>query len=106
LRAAVEHGLSLRAGICQVSGMSARYDLSRPAGDRLVEFRVGGEPVVAERTYRVATNSFLAAGGDRYEAFVRGRKVGEDALVADCVLDHLRAAGTISPPAPGRLVAV
>ena len=76
----------------------------RALGERLVEARVGGEPLAAERTYRVATNSFLAEGGDRYEAFRSGRRVAEDALISDCVIDHLKAAGTISPPPPGRLV--
>ncbi len=65
-----------------------------------------GRPVVAEATYRVATNSFLAEGGDRYESLKNGRKVAEDALLSDCVVDHLKRRGTIAPPPPGRLVAV
>lgn len=106
LRAAIEHGLSLVAGSCQVSGVTARFDPRRPAGDRLVELRVAGRPVVAEATYRVATNSFLAEGGDGYESLKNGRRVAEEALLSDCVADHLRRRGTIAPPPPGRLVAV
>lgn len=103
LRRAVAHGLSLAAGCCQVSGVTARWDPRRPAEERLVALEVGGAAVVAERTYRVSTNSFLAEGGDGYESFRSGRKVAEDALLSDCVLDHLRRVGTITPPPPGRL---
>lgn len=105
LRKAIAHGLSLSAGSCQVSGVRARFDPGRPPEERLIELEVGGAPVAAERTYRVSTNSFLAEGGDRYESFRSGRKIAEDALLSDCVLDHLRRVQTISPPPPGRLVA-
>jgi 2',3'-cyclic-nucleotide 2'-phosphodiesterase (5'-nucleotidase family) len=71
----------------------------------VLDLRVGDSPVVDDRRYRVATNSFLAEGGDRYESFRNGRELSRDALISDCVVDHLRAAGTIAPPPPGRLVA-
>lgn len=60
----------------------------------------------ANRTCRVATNSFLAEGGDRYDAFKNGRQLAEDALLSDCVLDHLRRVETITPLAPSRLVSI
>lgn len=75
LRRAIEHGLSLAAGCCQVSGIVARFDPSRPPAERLIDLTVGGVPVAAERTYRVSTNSFLAEGGDRYESFQSGRRL-------------------------------
>lgn len=106
LRAAIEHGLSLAAGSCQVSGLTARFDPKRPAGERLVDLRVGVTAVAAEKSYRVSTNSFLAEGGDRYESLRNGRRVSEDALLSDCVLEHLKRTQSISPPAAGRLVAV
>jgi len=104
LRGVVEQGVSLAAGMCQVSGVRAVYDLARPPGERVLDLRVGDRPVEDGRTYRVATNSFLAEGGDRYEAFRRGRELSRDALLSDCVVDRIRAAGTIEPPLPGRLV--
>ncbi len=106
LRGVVEQGVSLAAGMCQVSGLRATYDLARPVGQRVVELRVGGRQVEDDRTYRVATNSFLAEGGDRYASFRNGREIASDALLSDCVIDRIRAAGTIDPPPPGRLVPV
>jgi hypothetical protein len=43
----------------QVSGLSARLDMSRRARERIVELRVGGEPLVAERTYRCVAEGVL-----------------------------------------------
>lgn len=61
---------------------------------------------MAERTYRLATNSFLAEGGDRYESLRSGRKVAEGPLLSDCIIEHLRAKQTIEPPPAGRLRAL
>lgn len=51
----------------EVSGVEARIrivdDEERPI--RVDELLVGGEPIDPRRRYRVATNSFLATGGDR-----------------------------------------
>ena len=103
LRGVLEQGCSLTAGMCQVSGITARYDLRQPVGSRVVDLRVDGRKVESEKRYRVVTNSFLAEGGDRYESFKNGREIGRDALLSECVVDFLRGAGTVAPPVPGRL---
>ncbi|MBM4122404.1 MAG: hypothetical protein FJ249_07425 [Nitrospira sp.] len=53
----------------QVSGLSVRYDLSAPAGSRVREVSVSGRPLEAQRRYSVATDAFLADGGDGYTMF-------------------------------------
>ncbi len=104
LREILEQGCTLERGMVQISGVRAHYDPKAPAGQRLGPVEVGGRPLDLERTYRVATNSFLAEGGDLYGAFLRGKETGRDALVSDVVMDHVRAAKTIAPPAVGRMV--
>jgi len=106
LRAAVEQGLSLNAGMVQVSGMEARYDLKRSVGERLVSLTVAGRPVENARKYRVTTNSFMAEGGDGYASLKRGERIKADPLLSDLIADHIRKAGTIKPPPLGRLVDV
>jgi 5'-nucleotidase len=101
----LEQGCSLEAGMVQVSGLTATYAPSRPAGARVLDVRVGGAPLELERRYRVTTNSFLAEGGDGYAAFVGSRVLARDAVLSDLVLEHVRRAGTVTPPPPGRLVA-
>ncbi|WP_265562287.1 bifunctional metallophosphatase/5'-nucleotidase [Sphingomicrobium arenosum] len=63
------------------------YDMTRPAGDRVVWMRLDGEDVDPSRDYRVTANNFIAAGGDGYTVFKQGRDVTGggndlDALVA------------------------
>ena len=106
LKAALEQGFSLEAGMAQVSGLQARYDLSRPVGARLVSLDVGGQPADDHRRYRVTTNSFLAEGGDGYAAFRQGRVAARDAVLSDVLIDHVKRVKVVEPPGPGRLVPV
>ena len=105
LRETLEHGCSLERGMVQISGISARYDPKAPVGSRLREVQVGDRPLDPERLYRVATNSFLAEGGDRYQALLRGKETARTALISEVVIDRIRAAGTITPAPLGRMVA-
>jgi 5'-nucleotidase len=57
------------------------YDASRPEGDRITAVRVNGAPLDPAKTYRVATFSFLAAGGDNFSAFKKG--VSTDTALVD-----------------------
>ena len=75
-----EKGATSNKGMLQVSGARIEYDPAAPAGAKVEAVLIGRAPLDRERTYRVSTNDFLAAGGDRVSAFGRGRNVvyGED----------------------------
>jgi 2',3'-cyclic-nucleotide 2'-phosphodiesterase (5'-nucleotidase family) len=103
LKAVLEQGLSLEAGMVQVSGLQARYDLARAPRERLVGVEIDGRPVDDHRRYRVATNSFLAEGGDGYVAFRQGTLVAHDEVLSDVLTDYIKRTNPISPPQPGRL---
>lgn len=104
VREVLEQGLSLERGLVQVSGIQATYDLGRPAGKRLVSARVAGKPLDGARSYRVATNSFVAEGGDLYRTFLEGRNpVNGKALLSELVMDWLKAKGPAKAPSTGRL---
>ena len=104
LRAVLEQGCSLEAGMMQVAGLVAHVDLARPVGARVVDVTVNGAPLEPERTYRVTTNSFLAEGGDGYAAFRAGAVEARDDVLSALVLAHVRARGTVDLPAMGRVV--
>jgi 5'-nucleotidase/UDP-sugar diphosphatase len=82
IRQALEHGVAqLESGsgaFPQVSGISFSYDPSAPAGSRVREVLLGGEPLDPMREYTVATNDFLAAGGDGYAAFGEAVRSSQD----------------------------
>jgi 5'-nucleotidase / UDP-sugar diphosphatase len=110
LQAALEHGVSAverGAGqFPQVSGMVVRVDLRRPAGQRVLGVTVGGQPLDPARVYRLATNDFMARGGDGYAVFSRARLL-IDALAAQYmaghVIAHVQRLREVSPRVEGRL---
>lgn len=54
-------------------GFAFSYDLSRPAGERVVAMTLDGKPIDPAATYRVTTNSFLAGGGDSFSKLATPR---------------------------------
>jgi 5'-nucleotidase len=108
--AALEHGVgAIETGAGRyphVSGMSFRFDASKPAGERVSDVMVDGAPITLDRTYRLATNDFMGRGGDGYAMF-EGRPEVIDAnageLMASQVIRHIEAAATIAPAAEGRV---
>jgi 5'-nucleotidase/UDP-sugar diphosphatase len=111
LKAAIENGLSQLPAASgrfpQVSGLVVEADLSRPPGSRVTSIKVGDAPLEEERTYRVATNDFLARGGDGYAMFAGATPVLADTdapPVAGEVVDYIKRAGTLRTGVEGRIV--
>lgn len=67
-----EYGLADVEGMAgrfpQVSGIQITYNPANPAGAKITDLKVAGSPVCPESWYTLATNDFLAAGGDGYVA--------------------------------------
>lgn len=111
LRAALENGFSQAekgAGrFPQISGMVVEVDLKKDPGSRVLSVMVNGAPLDDTKVYTVATNDFMARGGDGYTAFGNGKALIDpiDAvLMASQVIDYVAAAGTVSPTVEGRIV--
>ena len=73
LKDMLEHGLSAlpaqSGGFPQISGMTVIYDPEKAAGSRVVSIKVGSTTLDFTDTttkFTLATNDFLAAGGDGY----------------------------------------
>ena len=61
----------------------------------------------AGKTYTLATNDFLARGGDGYAVFRSGEVLIDSTsggLMAGQLIDHVIAAGVVSPVIEGRVV--
>lgn len=82
IKEAIEHGVSVlgeSAGrFPQVSGLRFSFSPSPKAGSRIKEIFIAGKPIEPDREYIVATNDFLAAGGDGYKAFGEAVKASKD----------------------------
>lgn len=73
IREVLRHGmLNEQFGMVQYSGLQVQYDRSLPLEQRLVKVTLSdGTPLQDDRTYRVAINDFLAAGGDGFTVFTQ-----------------------------------
>lgn len=91
----------------QVSGLRFVYDASKSAGSRVTSVKIGGGDLDPAKTYTLATNDFMARGGDGYAMF-RSARVLIDAksatLMATQLIDHIAAVGTIAPRIEGRII--
>lgn len=99
LRDLMEHGASLTNGILQVSkGLEMKYDSSKPIGQRIVELTLNGKPIEDATVYHIATQSFLADGGDGFTTFTEGtaRNTTGGYYVSNAVIDYFKAGNTIT----------
>ncbi|HQF31691.1 MAG TPA: 5'-nucleotidase, partial [Hyphomicrobiales bacterium] len=111
LQAALEQGFAkaenLTGGFPQVSGMTVKADLTRPAGERVVAVEIAGSPLDPAREYLLATNDFLARGGDGYTALKKATiRIGDvnAKLIANHVMSYIRGKETVAPTVEGRIL--
>jgi len=81
--------------------MSFRFDAGAP--NCVKSLTVGGAPIVATRTYHVATIDYLLLGGDGHTGFARGTNVIYGDVEVDVVAAYIAAHSPVSPKVEGRL---
>jgi 5'-nucleotidase/UDP-sugar diphosphatase len=129
IREALEHGLSgieeEEGWFPQVSGLTLKYSPFGKKGTRIKEILIAGQPLDPAKEYIVATNDFLAVGGDGYEAFaeavkssgtfsivggtIQGEKVvysDSGRWLRDVVVESIKDKGKIAPRKEGRVIEV
>ena len=92
----------------QVSGMSFTYNPKAKAGSRVNSVKIGTSPLIKGKTYTVATNDYMASGGDGYSVLKKAKVIinaSNATLMASMVMDYIKAKGSISPKVEGRIVA-
>lgn len=90
--------------LLQVSGMRIVYDLSNPSGGKVVTAEVAGKPLESRKTYRVATNDFLASVGGTFEVLKKGTNVTTGQPQRDAVADYIGKNSPINAPTMERVV--
>ncbi|MBF0502231.1 MAG: bifunctional metallophosphatase/5'-nucleotidase [Candidatus Riflebacteria bacterium] len=98
---------SLKRGCLQISGGSYVFSNRNPDDFELKSVTIGGAPLVATRTYRITTNSFLADGGDEYRQFKHGRNLQIGPQQREVVRSYLRLIGastSVSLATTGRII--
>ena len=106
---------SSRGVVMSVSnGFSYTWDAAAPAGAVRGQGRrvlpgsltLHGEPMLAEKHYRVVTNNFLADGGDGFTVFQQGKNRQTGDVDSAVVKLYLRMKGVLPVPALGRITSV
>lgn len=112
LRTALENGVGYieeGAGrFPQVSGIAFDYDAKAKRGERVGLVTVGGKPLDLAGSYTLATNDFLARGGDGYVVFRDAPKLVDERagrLLATVLMDHIAAQKTVTARINGRVTA-
>lgn len=115
LKAALEHSVRLfpaeNGGFLQVAGLEFEFDPAQPAGSRVTTVNVKTGKVRTalemERTYKVATNTFTAKGGDGFTSF---GKAYEDGRVSEpgnidyeMFIDHIQSLDNVKPTLENRI---
>ncbi|CAM5608435.1 5'-nucleotidase [Streptomyces purpurascens] len=94
------------------SGLTYTLDLTKSGADRVVtdSVKLDGKAIDPAATYRVATNSFLAGGGDGFPTLGQGTNdvVGLDDLAAleQYLTANSSAGNPIAPPNADRITIV
>lgn len=92
--------------ILQVSkGFGYAWDETKPVGERVdpASIVLDGKPIDPKATYRVTVNNFLADGGDGFGVFRKGRDPLPGIFDVDALEAHMKAMGTVAPPALDRI---
>jgi len=109
IRQALENGVSqwqvVAGRFPQVSGLKFTFDSTRPVGSRIIDVWVEGTPLVGTAVYRMATNDFMAAGGDGYTVLTQGANyVSTGTTLMDYMVPYLQQFSPVSPAVESRIV--
>jgi 2',3'-cyclic-nucleotide 2'-phosphodiesterase (5'-nucleotidase family) len=110
LLAALEHSIGrvpeLQGRFLSVSGLRFVYDAKAEPGKRVEKVIVAGQPLDPARSYKVAANDYIAAGGDGFAALKQGKLLIDASagkLMANQVMDYIAAKKTVSPKVEDRI---
>jgi len=101
---ATDESGELLHGIVQVSGLNFTYDMDAPNGEKVKSIYIEGKPIEMNKLYSVATNSFMAGGGDGYYVFEQGKNLVDTGLLVRDLL--LQNAEVIEARVEGRIRAL
>ncbi|GIQ69944.1 LysM peptidoglycan-binding domain-containing protein [Xylanibacillus composti] len=87
----------------QVGGISFSVDAAKPNGEKVHNVKVNGNPVQLDQTYVLATNDFLAAGGDEYTMFSDNEVTGHYQALDEALIEYIQTIGEVAYAPEGRI---
>ncbi|NLM42813.1 MAG: LysM peptidoglycan-binding domain-containing protein [Clostridiales bacterium] len=108
--AALEHGTANypepAGAFAQVAGVTFVLDLNEEAGKRVKDVKIGDEPLDLDKTYKVATNDFMAVGGDDYTMLKEGNLVVELPALDEVLIEYVKGLESIPAEARPRMTVI
>ena len=91
--------------VSAISGLKVEWDLTKPTGQRLVSATLAdGSPIRDGDRYTVATNDFVAAGGDGFVEFLQGGNTADTSInLRDVLRSYFKDHPTVSAKLDGRV---
>jgi 2',3'-cyclic-nucleotide 2'-phosphodiesterase (5'-nucleotidase family) len=91
--------------VLAVSGLKVAWDMTRPYPNRLVSVTLtNGEPIQDATRYTVATNDFVASGGDGLVELTQGTSIEDTGiLLRDAVAAYLKKNPIVAAAIDGRV---
>lgn len=93
-----------------MAGIRFVWDAKLPTGKRVAKVEVKDESgnfqlLNPQAIYRVATNNFLASGGDNYRTFAEGKNLLETGyLLSDAIAEYISASSPLQVKTENRIV--
>ena len=108
IKESLENGVSdypnRKGAFPQVGGITFKIDAGKPAGERVHSIKVQGKDLDLNKTYTLATNDFLAAGGDEYTALGKFPTTGDYPALDEALIRYIQKLGDVQVKAEGRIV--
>jgi len=110
IKAAIENGVDSYPGtkgaFPHVAGFKYTFDANLPAGERVTSITKNGKALDMNKTYVLATNNFMAAGGDGYKMFADYPIKGEFSALDEALIDYMNVVDTAKLPALSRVTTI
>ncbi|MGL5656358.1 MAG: bifunctional metallophosphatase/5'-nucleotidase [Fusobacteriaceae bacterium] len=101
IKASLEEGFkdapNAAGSYAQIGGITLNLDLTKPKGQRVsnIKFK-NGKKFQMDKKYVVATNDFMAAGGDDYSEFKNGREIANYSGMDEILIQYISSISKIS----------
>ncbi|HAS72636.1 MAG TPA: multifunctional 2',3'-cyclic-nucleotide 2'-phosphodiesterase/5'-nucleotidase/3'-nucleotidase [Clostridiales bacterium UBA8960] len=104
---ALENGLTdypaAKGAFPHVAGITVTFDPEKPAMERVTSVMFNGKPLDPNAYYSVATNDFMAAGGDQYVSLGASTQTGQYAALDEALIEYLKVVNAASVGVEGRI---
>lgn len=86
-----------------ISGINFVFDETKESGNRIIGITINGKPIEMDKSYVVATNDFMAVGGDEYPNFINAPTINEYRSLEEALESYITKIGVVNYFIEGRI---